>query len=190
MQFNCCYRSTEHFKLSQVWFLEFCAYCTVFLCVCDQQNVLLGCMRLNHIFTVSVIKGLYIYIYIYVCVCVCVCVHTYIHTHIHTHIYIFMYPYIHTYTHIHFLVPASAPHVYVLSCLWNHAYKRTLAAEIGESSPCGGSRFPLAIWMVLYHMSDVITIKEHSDSEKGNPLPPHGLLFPITSKHYFICIIP
>ena len=33
-------------------------------------------------------------------------------------------------------------------------------------------------------------VKDHSDSERGNPLPPHGLLFPISSKGYFICIIP
>ena len=25
-------------------------------------------------------------------------------------------------------------------------------------------------------------VKDHSDSERGNPLPPHGLLFPINSK--------
>ena len=24
-------------------------------------------------------------------------------------------------------------------------------------------------------------VKDHSDSERGNPLPPHGLLFPISS---------
>ena len=30
-------------------------------------------------------------------------------------------------------------------------------------------------------------VKDHSDSERGNPLPPHGLLFPISSKGYFIC---
>ena len=30
-------------------------------------------------------------------------------------------------------------------------------------------------------------VKNHSDSERGNPLPPHGLLFPITSKGSFIC---
>ena len=29
-------------------------------------------------------------------------------------------------------------------------------------------------------------IKDHSDSERGNPLPLHGLLFPISSKGYFI----
>ena len=33
-------------------------------------------------------------------------------------------------------------------------------------------------------------VKDHSDSEKGNPLPPHGLLFPISSKGSFICTIP
>ena len=33
-------------------------------------------------------------------------------------------------------------------------------------------------------------VKNHSDSERGNPLLPHGLLFPISSKGSFICIIP
>ena len=33
-------------------------------------------------------------------------------------------------------------------------------------------------------------VKDHSDSERGIPLPPHGLLFPISSKGSFISIIP
>ena len=33
-------------------------------------------------------------------------------------------------------------------------------------------------------------VKDHSDSERGNLLPPHGLLFLISSKGSFICIIP
>ena len=33
-------------------------------------------------------------------------------------------------------------------------------------------------------------VKDHSDSERGNPLPPHRLLFLISSKGSFICIIP
>ena len=33
-------------------------------------------------------------------------------------------------------------------------------------------------------------VKDHSDSERGNTLPPHGLLFPISSKGSFICTIP
>ena len=33
-------------------------------------------------------------------------------------------------------------------------------------------------------------VKDHSDSERGNPLPPHELLLPISSKGSFISIIP
>ena len=33
-------------------------------------------------------------------------------------------------------------------------------------------------------------VKDHSDSEKGYPLPPHRLLFPINSEGSFICTIP
>ena len=33
-------------------------------------------------------------------------------------------------------------------------------------------------------------VKDHSDSEKGNLLPPHSLLLSINSKGSFICTIP
>ena len=33
-------------------------------------------------------------------------------------------------------------------------------------------------------------VKDHSDSEKGNPLPPHRLFLSINSKGSFICTIP
>ena len=33
-------------------------------------------------------------------------------------------------------------------------------------------------------------VKDYSDSERGNPLPPHELLFPISSNGSFICAIP
>ena len=33
-------------------------------------------------------------------------------------------------------------------------------------------------------------VKDHSDNEKGNPLPPHRLLFQFNSKGSFICTIP
>ena len=36
-----------------------------------------------------------------------------------------------------------------------------------------------------YMASDIIMVKDHSDSERGNPLPPHGLLFLINSKWFF-----
>ena len=34
------------------------------------------------------------------------------------------------------------------------------------------------------------TVKDRSGSKRGNPLPIHGLLFPITSNGSFICTIP
>ena len=44
-----------------------------------------------------------------------------------------------------FLVLASEPRlVYVLNCLWDDAYKKTLLL-VGKSSPCGGSGFPLSL---------------------------------------------
>ena len=33
-------------------------------------------------------------------------------------------------------------------------------------------------------------VKDHSDSERGNPLQPHGLFFPINCKGSFIYTIP
>ena len=43
-------------------------------------------------------------------------------------------------------------------------------------------------YLLLYGVRHMV--KDHSDSEKGNPLPPHRLLFPINSKGSFICTIP
>ena len=33
-------------------------------------------------------------------------------------------------------------------------------------------------------------VEDHSERERGNLLPPHGLLFPNSSKGSFVCIIP
>ena len=43
-------------------------------------------------------------------------------------------------------------------------------------------------YLQLYSIRHMV--KDHSDSEKGNPLLPHMLLFPISSKGSFICTIP
>ena len=89
-------------------------------------------------------------------------IHTYTHTYIHTYICTHTYTYIHNERDVApwyeclimerwvvgsilhggtielFLVPASAPRLvyqrpwYVLSCLWDSAYKRTLAANWKE----------------------------------------------------------
>ena len=43
-------------------------------------------------------------------------------------------------------------------------------------------------YLQLYGIGHMV--EDHSDSKKRNPLPPHRLLFPISSKGSFICIIP
>ena len=43
-------------------------------------------------------------------------------------------------------------------------------------------------YLRLYGVRHII--KDYSDSEKGNPLPPHRLLLSINSKGSFICTIP
>ena len=42
----------------------------------------------------------------------------------------------------------------------------------------------------IYRYMASVMVNDHSDSERGNLPPPHGLLFPISSKGSFICIIP
>ena len=44
--------------------------------------------------------------------------------------------------------------------------------------------FRLRLYDIRYMVTD------NSDSERGNPLPPQGLLFLISSKGSFICTIP
>ena len=44
------------------------------------------------------------------------------------------------------------------------------------------------LYLRLYGVRHMV--KDNSDSERGNPMPPHRLLFPISSKGSFICIIP
>ena len=43
-------------------------------------------------------------------------------------------------------------------------------------------------YLQLYDIRHMV--KNHSDSERGNLLPPHRLHFPISSNSSFICIIP
>ena len=52
----------------------------------------------------------------------------------------------------------------------------------------GNILFNDTFYLRLYGVRHMV--KDHSDSEKGNPLPPHRLLFPIKSEGSFICTIP
>ena len=44
-----------------------------------------------------------------------------------------------------------------------------------------------AFYLRIYGIRHMV--KDHSDSERGNLLPPHGLLLSINSKGSFICTI-
>ena len=46
----------------------------------------------------------------------------------------------------------------------------------------------ITFYLRLYGVRHMV--KDHSDSERGNLLPPHRLFFPISSKGSFICTIP
>ena len=79
-----------------------------------------------------------------------------------------------------FIIPTSAPQLvfgYVLSCLWEVGRKNFFYLTTHSTHFIYG-----------YMASDMV--KDYSDSERRNPRPPHGLLFPISSKGSFICIIP
>ena len=72
-------------------------------------------------------------------------------------------------------------------CLKTSGWYHTLARVVQE----GNILFNDALntfYLWLYGVTHMVT--DHSDSERGNPLPPHGLLFPISSNGSFICIMP
>ena len=60
--------------------------------------------------------------------------------------------------------------------------------EMKEGKKCLFNDALNTFYLRLYGVRHVV--KDHSDSEKGNPLPPHRLLLSINSKVSFICTIP
>ena len=58
----------------------------------------------------------------------------------------------------------------------------------GEGRKEGNALFNNTFYLRLYGVRHMV--KDHSDSKRGNLLPPHGLLFPISSNGSFICTIP
>ena len=64
-----------------------------------------------------------------------------------------------------------------------------LAKRTGRKE--GNVLFNDALNTFYLRLYDVIhMVNDHSDSKRGNPRLPHGLLFPVSNKGSFICIIP
>ena len=76
----------------------------------------------------------------------------------------------------------------------NYVYEFCMATDCLRPYPLGRKENVLfndtlnTFYLRLYGVRHMV--KDHSDSEKGNPLPPHRLLFPINSNGSFICTIP
>ena len=73
---------------------------------------------------------------------------------------------------------------------WNHTTPCTgvrCGSSLQEDNKEGNVLFN-TFYLRLYGVRHMV--KNHSDSEKGNTLPPHRLLLSISSKGYFICTIP
>ena len=76
---------------------------------------------------------------------------------------------------------------------WLREWETTLKSDISSTKGRkeGNVLFNDALntfYLRLYGVRHMV--KDHSDSEKGNLLLPHRLLFPINSKGSFICTIP
>ena len=105
-------------------------------------------------------------------------------------------------THTHSHPPLDLPLIFTLEIKIKHLINRlsahlieTTLASIKYSIYAGNENTSVlfndahnTFYLQLYGVRHMV--KNHSDSERGNQLPPHGLLFPISSKGYFICITP
>ena len=104
----------------------------------------------------------------------------------------------------YFFIPASAPQLGYKGCGMYYPVCGMVdlidpLLLIKKSSPCSGDsrkegRSVLfndtlnTFYLWLYGVRHIL--KYHTYSERGNPLLPHRLFFPISSKGSFICIIP
>ena len=82
---------------------------------------------------------------------------------------------------------------YFFTMLYERAFSpsvTTMSAWISLGRKEGNVLFNYALFYYLRLYGVRHMVKEYSDSEKGNPLPPYRLLFPINSNVSFICIIP
>ena len=79
-------------------------------------------------------------------------------------------------THIIMVIKMAISVIWVSSFTFNNSDRRKEGNVLFNDAL---NTFYLRLYGVR-HM-----VKDHSDSERENPLPPHGLLFPISSKGFF-----
>ena len=139
-------------------------------------------------------------------------IQTHTHTHIHTHIYIHTHTHTltetHTYTHLQ-----KHTHTHTYTHIYRHTHIHTriythIHTHIQtHTSHCPSISLSIYVivklkfvlfndatgthWFLSYHrLLDVIHTVTLTHFLEGNPLPPHRLLFSISSKGSFICTFP
>ena len=125
----------------------------------------------------------YVYIYIYVCVCVSVCLHVCVCVCVCVSVCVCK----------HALLSYNVFKYTKMSSWYKKMQVSMATCDKSEMVTGRKEMFYLTthsthFYLRLYGVRHMV--KDHSDSEKGNPLPPHRLLFLINSKGSFICTIP
>ena len=138
------------------------ALISIFLCVLYYMSVDLS-VSLPLCVCVCVCVG----VRVFVCLCLCVCMSMFVCLYVYVCVCMFLCMY------------ACMLYVYVCMLVYVSGKKE------------GNVLFNDALntfYLRLYGVRHMV--KDHSDSDKGNPLPPHRLLLSINSKGSFICTIP
>ena len=132
----------------------------------------------------------YLFIYIYICLLFILLIIDFL---INLFVfYLLFYLYIKWWTHnIHVLTFASVSILF----LWENVQVVQQHESLDNSSAYSLRNGNVLLnntlntfYLLLYGVGHMV--KDHSDSKRGNLLPPHELLFPISNKDSFICIIP
>ena len=82
----------------------------------------------------------------------------------------------------------DALNTFLFTVIWRETYGKAPISEGARKEMFYLTTHSTHFYLRLYGVRHMV--KDHSDSEKGNLLPPHRLLFPISSKGSFICTIP
>ena len=86
--------------------------------------------------------------------------------------------------------PLPTPVIYIYIYIHTHTQGELLPIGPRTNSTSLGARKEGNVLFNDALHTFYFTVIWRSDSEGGNPLPPHGLLFSINSKGSFICTIP
>ena len=128
---------------------------------------------------------IYIYIHIYIYIYIIIIIIIIIYINKNTFLYIYLSIYICLSIFISVCLPAYLPICLSIVYIYFVIYSLFIHSERERNVLFNDALNTL--YLRLYGVRYMV--KDHSDSEKGNLLPPHRLLLSISSKGSFICTI-